>query len=70
MTKAKKLSAKEKEQHLIEKITKSKEQLLRLQNKRRLEIGKLAYKHGLEALPNKLLDKEFARIAKDAISDK
>ncbi len=59
----KKISSQEKEKQLLEKIEKAKSQLVRLQEKRRLEIAKIAYKHGLDQFDNKALDKAFKQVA-------
>ncbi len=63
MTEKQKMSVKEKENKLIEKIEKAKKELSRLQDKRRVEIGKLACKHGLHGYDDALLDKHFANLA-------
>ena len=54
---------KEKENKLIEKIEKAKKDLIRLQDKRRHEIGKLACKHGLDAFDDNVLDQSFAKLS-------
>ena len=63
-----KMSLKEKESKLIEKIEKAKKDLSRLQDKRRNEIGRLACKHGLDAFDDKLLDQSFAKLSKELAS--
>ena len=55
----------EKEKKLIYKIEKAKNYLEQLQTKRKLEIGKLAYKYGLESLSDDTLDKAFSQLSKD-----
>ena len=65
MYKKKKISLKEKTDKLIEKIEKAKKELLALQEKRILEIGKLACKNGLDAYEDNLLDHHFAKLAKE-----
>ena len=60
-----KISLKEKTDKLIEKIEKAKKNLLALQEKRLLEIGKLACKHGLDAYEDTLLDHHFAKLSKE-----
>lgn len=55
----------EKEKKLLERIEKAKSDLLKLQNKRKMEIGKLAYKHGLESVDDVTLDKAFEKLAKE-----
>lgn len=56
---------KEKEQKLIEKIAKAKKDLSSLQEKRKKEIGHMAYKHGLDHFDNTTLDKAFAQLAEE-----
>lgn len=63
MTKKVKLNAKTKELKLLEKIEQAKKELTLLQEKRKKEIGALAYKHGLENFDNHILDKVFSEIA-------
>lgn len=58
-----KLSAKEKENKLLAKIEEDKKKLIALQEKRKHEIGSLAYKHGLHDLDNELLEKAFAKLS-------
>ena len=65
MSAKQKISLKEKAAKLIEKIEKSKKDLLVLQEKRLLEIGKLACKNGLDAYEDNLLDHHFAKLAKE-----
>ncbi len=65
MSEKKKITLKEKADNLIKKIEKAKRELLALQQKRLLEIGKLAYKHGLDAFEDILLDRHFAKLAKE-----
>lgn len=67
MSEKQKMSLKEKEAKLFEKIEKAKNELSRLQEKRRLEIGKLACKHGLDAIENSILDKHFSQLAKELV---
>ena len=50
---------------LMDKIEKAKAKLGKLQQKHKLEIGSLAYKHGLHQLDMKQLDFVFAKIAKE-----
>jgi hypothetical protein len=61
----KKLSSREKEQKIIEKIEKAKKDLAKLQDKRKSEIAGLARKHGLDKFDNEHLDKAFAKLAKE-----
>lgn len=65
MSEKQKTSLKEKEDKLIKKIETAKKELLALQEKRLLEIGKLACKHGLDAYEDTLLDLHFAKLAKE-----
>ena len=60
-----KLKMSEKERQLIEKIEQAKNELKSLRDKRKLELGELAYKHGLADLDNAILTKLFASISKD-----
>lgn len=50
---------------LLDRIEKAKEKLGKLQQKHKLEIGTLAYKHGLHQLDIKQLDQTFALFAKE-----
>ncbi|HIC9088368.1 TPA: hypothetical protein ACW9KV_001110 [Legionella pneumophila] len=50
---------------LMDKIEKAKLQLDKLQRKHKLEIGQLAYKHGLHNFETKQLDNAFAKLAKE-----
>ena len=54
-----------KEKKLLDKIEKAKNDLVRLQNKRKLEIGKMAYKHGLSDFSDATLDQAFEKLAKE-----
>ena len=54
-----------KEQKLLEKIEQAKKDLLALQEKRKKEIGALAYKYGLDRLDNEKLSQVFASIARE-----
>ncbi|MEN9917134.1 MAG: hypothetical protein RLY40_1066 [Pseudomonadota bacterium] len=65
MSEKQKISLKEKAAKLIEKIEKANKELLILQEKRLLEIGKLACKHGLDAYEDTLLDLHFAKLSKE-----
>lgn len=69
MAKQKISQAKEKERKLIEKIEQAKQELSRLQDKRKIEIGKLACKHGLDAFENSFLDKAFATLSKELANE-
>lgn len=59
------LSAKEKEKILLSKIEKAKSDLVRLQHKRKLDIGKLACKHGLDAFADEILEQAFLKLSKE-----
>lgn len=48
---------------LLDRIEKAKIKLEQLQQKHKLEIGSLAYKHGLHQLDIKQLDRAFASLA-------
>lgn len=65
MSEKQKISLKEKADKLIKKIETAKKELLALQEKRVLEIGKLACKHGLDAYEDTLLDQHFAKLSKE-----
>lgn len=65
MTEKQKITLKEKADKLIKKIERAKNELLALQQKRLLEIGKLACKHGLDAYEDTLLDRHFSKLAKE-----
>lgn len=54
------------EAELMEKIEQAKEKLDSLQQKHKLEIGALAYKHGLNRLDHQSLDLAFAKIASES----
>ena len=65
MKKKKKISFKVKKDKLNEKIEKAKKEVLILENKRLLEIGKLAHKHGLHDYEDTLLDQHFSKLSKE-----
>lgn len=50
---------------LMDKIEKAKEQLAKLQQKHKLELGNLAYRHGLQKFTIEQLNQAFATISKD-----
>ncbi|HAT6957812.1 TPA: hypothetical protein ACMWQH_000853 [Legionella pneumophila] len=52
---------------LMDKIEQAKERLEKLQQKHKIEIGMLAYKHGLQNIDIKQLDNAFAQMAKELI---
>ena len=55
---------------LLDRIEKAKDKLERLQQKHKLEIGSLAYKHGLHQLDIKQLDHAFAILAQEIRHDR
>ncbi|TLY46792.1 MAG: hypothetical protein E6K54_08025 [Gammaproteobacteria bacterium] len=65
MSEKQKITLKEKADKLIKKIERAKNELLALQQKRLLEIGKLACKHGLDAYEDTLLDHHFSKLSKE-----
>ena len=52
---------------LLDRIEKAKDKLDKLQQKHKLEIGSLAYKHGLQQLDIAQLDRTFAKITSEEI---
>ncbi|MFO9067169.1 hypothetical protein SC828_09065 [Legionella pneumophila serogroup 1] len=60
-----KKTASQMEAVLMDKIEKTKQRLDKLQQKHKLEIGQLAYKHGLQNFETKQLDNAFAKLAKE-----
>lgn len=50
---------------LTDRINQAKHNLDKLQQKHKLEIGQLAYKHGLQNFTAQQLEAAFARIAKE-----
>lgn len=63
-----KLSIKEAELKLQEKIKKSQERLKKLRQSRKAEIGSLAMSFGLDSLDNAVLEKAFKDIAEKHLS--
>lgn len=55
----------DKEQQLRDKIEQHKQQLVLLQKKQKLELGALAYKHGLHVFDTKVLDAAFLKLAQE-----
>lgn len=53
------------EEVLLDRIEKAKIKLDKLQQKHKLEIGNLAYKHGLHQFDIKRLDKVFLKFASE-----
>ncbi len=54
---------------LMDKIEKAKDKLDKLQQKHKLEIGSLAYKHNLHRLPLEQLNHLFSKLANELIHD-
>ena len=54
---------------LMDKIDKARDQLSYLQRKQKIQIGTLAYKHGLHLLDLAQLDNAFAKIAQEVHHD-
>ncbi|HHT9706119.1 hypothetical protein SDB85_11250 [Legionella pneumophila serogroup 8] len=50
---------------LLDRIEKAKIKLEKLQQKHKLEIGTLAYKHGLHQFDTKQLDTAFLKLARE-----
>jgi hypothetical protein len=55
----------DKEKALVEKISKAKSELDKLQKKQKLEIGALAYKHGLNQYNSNQLDSAFKKLSEE-----
>ncbi|MDP3705664.1 MAG: hypothetical protein Q8R24_07100 [Legionellaceae bacterium] len=54
---------------LLDRIEKAKDKLDKLQQKHKLDIGSLAYKHGLHQFDIKQLDHAFAALARELHHD-
>ncbi|APF01986.1 hypothetical protein ACTOV9_00805 [Legionella pneumophila] len=54
---------------LLDRIEKAKIKLEKLQQKHKLEIGTLAYKHGLHQFDIKRLDAAFSKLAGELCHD-
>lgn len=54
---------------LLDRIEKTKIKLDKLQQKHKLEIGNLAYKHDLHQFDTKRLDALFLKLAKELSND-
>ena len=52
-----------KKEQLLKKIIQSKKALEHLQADRKMEIGTLAYKHGLSSCDNAFLEEAFSKLA-------
>ena len=59
-----KVNSREKERKLIEKIDNAKKELSQLRNRRRIEVGGLACKHGLDQYDDALLSQHFELLSK------
>ncbi|MBB71510.1 MAG: hypothetical protein CMF50_03850 [Legionellales bacterium] len=57
----------DKEAKLLDKITKAKQQLVRLKHKQKLDLGELAIKHGLDKYNLDILSDAFARLAEELL---
>lgn len=55
----------EREKELLEKIEKAKADLAKLQEKQKLEIGTLAYKHGLNEFSPEILNSAFEKLSSE-----
>lgn len=64
-----KMTASQMEAVLLDRIEKSKIKLEKLQQKHKLEIGALAYKHGLHQLDTKQLETAFLKLARELCHD-
>ena len=58
-----------KEQALLDKISRHKQQLATLQKKQQLVLGQLAYKHGLHRVDSRLLDAAFFKLAEELLHE-
>jgi hypothetical protein len=64
-----KMTVSQMEAVLLDKIEKAKIKLDKLQDKHKLEIGSLAYKHGLHQFDIKQLDSAFSNLFKELSRD-
>ncbi len=64
-----KKTASQMEAVLMDKIEQAKARLQKLQHKHKVEIGALAYKHGLHQCNLKQLDAAFLKLAKELQHD-
>lgn len=69
MTSSKKTNDIEKEKRLKEKLEKVKQDLSRLQSRRKIQIGTLAFKYGLHQYSQNSLDKAFKKLARELASE-
>lgn len=60
-----KMTVSQMEAVLLDRIERAKDKLEKLHQKHKLEIGSLAYKHGLHSLDIKQLDHAFAKLASE-----
>lgn len=60
----------EREKRLKEKLEKVRQDLSRLQTKRKIQIGTLAFKYGLQEFSQSALEKAFKKLAKDLASER
>jgi len=60
-----KVNLSDKAQKLEEQIQNAKEKLVKLKQQRKMEIGTLALKHGLDKFDDDVLDANFKRIAEE-----
>lgn len=58
-----KITALDQEKKLLEIISDAQSKLAALQEKQKLDLGALAYKHGLNEFDKRLLDSEFKKLA-------
>ena len=55
----------EKEQELLSIISSAKDKLFKLQQKQKVELGTLAFKHGLYQVDKETLNTAFKKLAKE-----
>lgn len=58
-----KMNLSDKEKNLMDIIADAQSKLSAIQDKQKLDLGKLAYKHGLNKFDMDLLDSEFQKLA-------
>ena len=63
-----KMTVSQMEAALLDRIEKAKEKLEKLQQKHKLEIGTLAYKHGLHQFDLEQLDHAFSKIVSGGVN--
>lgn len=64
-----KMTVSQMEEVLLDRIEKAKIKLEKLQQKHKLEIGALAYKHGLHQFNIEQLDDAFAKISREVLNN-